>query len=140
MKLAKSSRVTSYNKLNAPIISSFFQVPSVLSRLINMASTGQKRKADFAFPDYVVKSLECPVCLETIKDPPVFQCEKGHALCQTCRAPLKAQGKPCPVCRGKLVDTRNLAVENMLEQLPKAGLEIRYFEKNSKKTRNLLKV
>ena len=84
-----------------------------------MASTGQKRKADFAFPDYVVKSLECPVCLETIKDPPVYLCEKGHALCQTCREPLKAQNKPCPVCRGKLTDVRNLGLEGILEQRPK---------------------
>ena len=102
-----------------------------------MASAAKKRKADVAFPDWVTKSLECPVCWETIKDPPVYLCEKGYALCQACREPLKAQDKPCPVCRGKLVDTRNLAVENMLEQLqqlPMAGLEIRHFEKNSKKT------
>jgi len=70
-------------------------------------------------PVWVTKSLECPVCLATIKDPPIFQCEKGHGLCQTCREPLKAENKPCPVCRGRLTDTRNLAVENMLDQLPK---------------------
>ena len=70
-------------------------------------------------PEWVAKSLECPVCLETIKDPPIYQCEKGHALCQTYRAPLKAQNKPCPECRGKLTDTRNVAVENILDQLPK---------------------
>ena len=84
-----------------------------------MALAGKKRKGDFLLPDWVAKSLECPVCPETIKDPPIFQCEKGHGLCQTCREPLKAQNKPCPVCRGKLVDTRCLALENMLEQLPK---------------------
>jgi len=81
-----------------------------------MASAGQKRKA---FPDYVVYTLKCPVCLETIIDPPVYLCEKGHGMCQTCREPLKAQNKPCPVCRGKLTEARNLVVENMLEQLPK---------------------
>ena len=82
-----------------------------------MSSARKKRKV--SLPAWVAKSLECPVCLETIKDPPIFQCEKGHGLCQTCREPLKAQNKPCPVCRGKLVDTRCLAVENILEQLPK---------------------
>ena len=99
-------------------------------RRSTMASGGKKREGDFSLPDWVAKSLECPVCLETIKDPPVYLCEKGHGMCQACREPLKAQGKPCPVCRGKLVDTRNLAVENMLEQLqqlPMAGLEIRQF-------------
>jgi len=80
-----------------------------------MASSGRKRK----LPNWVAKSLECPVCLETIKDPPVYLCEKGHGLCQTCREPLKAQNLPCPVCRGKLTDARSLAVEDILEQLPK---------------------
>jgi len=82
-----------------------------------MASTGSK--GNFTLPDWVGKFLECPVCLETIKDPPIYLCEKGHGLCQTCREPLKAQNKPCPECRGKLTDTRNVAVENILDQLPK---------------------
>jgi len=68
-------------------------------------------------PDRVAKSLECPVCLDTIKNPPIHQCEKGHGLCSTCRQTLKDQDKPCPVCRGKLTDTRNFALEDVLEQL-----------------------
>jgi len=40
-------------------------------------------------------------------------------MCQACRERIKAQDKPCPVCRGKLTDTRNLGLENFLEQLPK---------------------
>jgi len=84
-----------------------------------MASSGKKRKESSSLPDWVTKHLECPVCLESIQDPPIYLCEKGHALCQTCREPLKAQEKPCPVCRGKLTDVRNVAVENMLEELPK---------------------
>ena len=96
-----------------------FQVPrvpqSTIHQLITMASSGRKRK----LPNWVAKSLECPVCLETIKDPPVYLCEKGHGLCQTCREPLKTQNLPCPVCRGKLTDARSLAVEDILEQMPK---------------------
>jgi len=84
-----------------------------------MASGGNKGEGAFSLPDWVAKFLECPVCLDPIKDPPVYLCEGGHAMCQTCREPFKAQNKPCPVCRGKLTDTRNLAVESMLEQLPK---------------------
>jgi len=52
-------------------------------------------------------------------DPPVFICEEGHVMCQTCREPLKAQDQPCPVCRGKLTETRHLVAEEILEQLPK---------------------
>ena len=72
-----------------------------------------------SLPDWLAESLECPVCLDPFKDPPIYLCEKGHGLCQTCRDPLKAQDKSCPLCLGKLLDVRNLAVESMLEKLPK---------------------
>jgi len=84
-----------------------------------MASSEKKRKGSSSLPDWVTKHLQCPVCLESIQDPPIYLCEKGHPLCQTCRDPLKAQEKPCPVCRGKLTDVRNMTVENMLQELPK---------------------
>ena len=84
-----------------------------------MASAGKKRKANVSLQDWVAEKLECPVCLQTIKDPPVFLCTNGHELCHRCREPLKAEGKPCPVCKGQLTDTRNRAVEKILEELPK---------------------
>jgi len=84
-----------------------------------MASSEKKRKGSSSLPDWVTKHLECPVCLESIQDPPIYLCEKGHPLCQTCREPLKTQEKPCPVCREKLTDVRNVTVESMLEELPK---------------------
>jgi len=83
-----------------------------------MASGGRKRKASSSLPDWQ-KYLGCPVCLKTIKDPPIYLCERGHGLCHPCRETLKNEGKPCPVCRGKLTDVRNVVVENMLEVLPK---------------------
>ena len=84
-----------------------------------MASAGEKRKADVSLEDLVAEALECPVCLETIKDPPVFICTNGHELCQKCREPLKAEGKPCPVCQGELLDVRNRFAEKALDKLPK---------------------
>ena len=85
-----------------------------------MASAGGAGEGSSkTLPDWVVKSLECPVCLETMIDPPIYQCEKGHGMCSTCRETIKAQNKPCPVCRLKLTDARNVVVENILEQLPK---------------------
>ena len=50
-------------------------------------------------------------------EPPIYQCEKGHGMCSTCRETIKGQNKP--VCRCKLTDARNMVVENILEQLPK---------------------
>ena len=84
-----------------------------------MASEGSKRKANVSLEDLVAEKLECPVCLQTIKDPPVFLCTNGHELCHKCREPLKAEGKPCPVCQGKLLDVRNRFAEKMLEDMPK---------------------
>ena len=84
-----------------------------------MASAKKKRKGESSSPDWVAKYLKCPVCLRGIKDPPIYLCERGHELCYTCRGTLKDQSKPCPVCRGRLIDARNLAVEKMLEDLPK---------------------
>ena len=85
-----------------------------------MASAGGTGEGSSkTLPDWVTKSLECPVCLEPMMDPPIYQCEKGHGMCSTCRETIKAQNKPCPVCHGKLTDTRSMVVENILEQLPK---------------------
>ena len=41
------------------------------------------------------KSLECPVCLETPKSRPVYQCKNGHILCSGCSGKVKK----CPECR-----------------------------------------
>jgi len=84
-----------------------------------MASDEKKRKLSECLPDLFAETLECPVCLETIRDPPVFLCANGHELCHKCREPLKAEDKPCPVCQEELLDVRNRAVEKMLDKLPK---------------------
>ena len=84
-----------------------------------MASTGEKRKANVSLQDLVAETLECPVCLQTIKDPPVFLCANGHELCHKCREPLKAERTPCPVCQGELLDVRSRLAKKMLEELPK---------------------
>ena len=64
--------------------------------------------------------LECPVCLEDMKDPPIFQCEnqQGHSLCSKCHTSLRNEKKPCPVCREPLNNRRNLSLEHMVEKLP----------------------
>ena len=64
-------------------------------------------------------ALECPVCLKTILDPPIHQCENGHCYCSSCHGPIKNEGEECPVCRGQLINGRNLMVAKMLEKLPK---------------------
>jgi len=63
-------------------------------------------------------ALECPVCLKTFIDPPIYLCENGHCFCSSCHEPLKSEGKECPICRGRLTNARNVTVEKMLEKLP----------------------
>ena len=42
-------------------------------------------------------SLECPVCLLTLRDVQVMDC-CGHQFCQPCIDSVRSQGKPCPMC------------------------------------------
>jgi len=67
--------------------------------------------------------LECPVCLKTILDPPIHVCENGHCLCEKCRGQLVKNGKPCPTCKGVLTQKRNLALEKMVDRLPKQACQ-----------------
>ena len=59
------------------------------------------------------KALECPVCLETPKAGPLYQCENGHILCSGCIDKVQE----CPQCRAKLPVTRirNLLGEQQLQ-------------------------
>ena len=43
----------------------------------------------------VEKELECPVCLETAVQAPIFKCEEDHLICSKCREKVSC----CPVCR-----------------------------------------
>ena len=43
----------------------------------------------------VEKELECPVCLETASQAPIFKCEEDHLICSKCREKVSC----CPVCR-----------------------------------------
>ena len=60
--------------------------------------------------------LECPVCLELPKFPPVYQCSNGHIHCHPCHPKLKE----CPVCRVKFTRKeaiRNLTVEKIIGKI-----------------------
>jgi len=67
--------------------------------------------------------LECPVCCEGFKDPPIYLCENMHGLCSKCKTSLmkneNEEAKCCPICRGELTDKRSYLMEKMLEKLPK---------------------
>jgi len=58
--------------------------------------------------------LECPVCLKVPRQPPIYQCERGHCICSVCHSKLTN----CPVCRIPLGKTRSLIFEKVLQKMP----------------------
>jgi len=61
-----------------------------------------------ALDEDLLRELECPVCKEYMV-PPIKLCTNGHNVCSKCRESVQR----CPTCRGELLDTRNMALENI---------------------------
>ena len=62
--------------------------------------------------DNLMDAFECVVCQEMPNDTPVYQCERGHILCNVCHA--QVTNSVCPYCRGPVGNTRNLVVEKII--------------------------
>ena len=68
------------------------------SRTSTMAAFEQRKGGyDCEFVSSPPKSLECPVCLLTLRDPHVISC-CGNEFCQVCIERVQRDGKPCPLC------------------------------------------
>ena len=52
---------------------------------------------DSDFVDPPPKSLECPICLLTLREPHVISCCGNH-FCRPCIDRIQKDGKPCPLC------------------------------------------
>ena len=94
----------------------FFQAPKELhfKRLskIKMA-TSNPNQTSSDIEEYLSELLECPVCMETIKSVPVYQCSNGHVICKGCIEKLNN----CPICRNDSTLNRNLKLENIVQRL-----------------------
>ena len=63
-----------------------------------MAAGGASKGGyDYEFVTPPGKSLECPVCLLTLRDPHMISC-CGNEFCQQCIERVQRDGKPCPLC------------------------------------------
>ena len=70
---------------------------------------------------FLMKELECPVCLEVPETTPIFQCSKEHIHCNSCHPKLNH----CPICRSPiLMDSRNLLAEKIHEKLLQTQCEM----------------
>ena len=59
------------------------------------------------------EDLECPVCMEVPTSLPIYQCLKGHIICNSCYPKLYH----CPVCRISLTpQVRALLAEKILQK------------------------
>ncbi|KAK2706866.1 breast cancer type 1 susceptibility protein homolog [Artemia franciscana] len=118
--LPSSSYNTSSLSLRTPPLSSINN--SARSRYVSESSDSSVESGDDSLgqDDEVIpvqhfkKLLECPVCFECLKAP-VHQCCEGHLLCKRCFRGRKITR--CPICRGTLSESRNLAVESVLSVL-----------------------
>ena len=71
------------------------------------------------FEEYIRDLLECPVCMETIKSVPVYQCANGHVICKGCIEKLSN----CPICRNNSSLRRSLKLEKIVQRLEGIQLE-----------------
>jgi len=63
----------------------------------------------------VLKSkVECPVCFEVPKAPPIPVCPNGHIICTKCvqRQPL------CPTCRVRMADGKSVIAVTIIDHIP----------------------
>ena len=73
------------------------RIPCIQTPLSKMATCTGKGGYDYDFVTAPPKSLECPVCLMTFRDPHVISC-CGNEFCQLCIERVQRDGKPCPLC------------------------------------------
>ena len=63
-----------------------------------MATGGTSKGGyDYEFVSPPDKSLECPVCFLTLREPHMISC-CGNEFCQRCIDRIQRDGKPCPLC------------------------------------------
>ena len=61
------------------------------------------------------ETLECPVCLEVVKEGPIYRCQQEHLVCSSCRA----KTRQCPECRERYSGdpVRHRFAEKMAQEL-----------------------
>eukprot|EP00092_Neocalanus_flemingeri_P037542 GFUD01040877.1.p1 GENE.GFUD01040877.1~~GFUD01040877.1.p1 ORF type:complete len:383 (-),score=74.81 GFUD01040877.1:130-1278(-) len=55
--------------------------------------------------------LECPVCMETPREGPVYACPNGHLVCKECRS------ESCPTCRVSMGNGKSLLAVTVIENI-----------------------
>lgn len=61
-----------------------------------------------------VELPECPVCMD-IMSAPIYQCQSGHSLCNSCTKVLVPS--ICPICRQPMTQMRNWQLEDLISKV-----------------------
>ena len=65
---------------------------------------------------------KCPICFNEIKpNEKIYQCQRGHILCEKCFSKIKTRSKICPSCKIDIVSSpiRCTALEKVIEDQAK---------------------
>ena len=68
-----------------------------IDKRTNMATSKASGGLDCDFVEPPPKSLECPICLLTVREPHIVGC-CGNKFCRPCIDRIRQDGKPCPLC------------------------------------------
>ena len=53
---------------------------------------------EFVTPPPDAFQVECPICLQVLKEPCLISCQCGQKICRECVEQIKKDNKPCPLC------------------------------------------
>ena len=64
-----------------------------------------------------INLYSCPVCFDSLKAPKkIFQCSKGHYVCDMCLEKIRLGNNECPTCRENWANEPNLPARNRLAE------------------------
>ncbi|CAH0549507.1 unnamed protein product [Brassicogethes aeneus] len=78
----------------------------------NMISNEFDLKPAAEIDNNILKLLECPVCMKTMR-PPNYNCTNGHSICIIC----KELTNECPTCKEGWTSSRNYFIENLTSKI-----------------------
>lgn len=113
--VSNSNNLHHHQQQHVPLYMSTVENSSLASSSTSFNSQQQQQacKTNLFIPPCDIKSLfECPICFD-FAVPPIYQCQNGHLVCQTCSTKITH----CPTCRVPIAEPaiRNLQLDRLAE-------------------------
>ncbi len=107
----KFASATMKSSISQPQIKTKSSLKSNSSRSL-LTMSHDVTKLGLISTDELKEFLECPVCLRVPRSTPVYQCDRGHIVCNECHPKLSL----CPMCRCPMGHTRSLISEKVMNR------------------------